>query len=181
MKRFLLSGSCLILFLLIAAGYYQPVKADTSLDNYTIYRSGYQVVIKENRAEVELSFKAIIHTDKWTEINLVPLRVPLIFKKLPSRVIASQDNRSRKLLFKKKGTYEIKGQMVIDIAAAEKIKKISLPILPSTFSRMEVMIPETDLGVIVFPQSVWRQKSLKRKTVLTIVPPSTDELIISWG
>ncbi|MEK7450300.1 MAG: hypothetical protein AAB019_12560 [Planctomycetota bacterium] len=158
-------------------------ETNLSLTGYTVTKSSYNINVKDNLTEAAASFSLDIsvHNDQWCEIRIASLHYQVSLSKLPAETILTKDNRYHKLIFRKAGQYRLEGAISLAVNQEDILHKLTIPIVPATFSSVEVAIPNTNLGIIIQPDSSYEKKEKGKSTLITFSLPLTDETTVIWG
>ncbi|MFA5793602.1 MAG: hypothetical protein WC980_00830 [Candidatus Brocadiia bacterium] len=150
-------------------------------ENYIISQAKYDIEINQSKAKISLELNVNILQDKWSSIKISPASAETSLLTSSADITLINDRNDNKLLFKKKGEYAVRCQVSIPIESAAPLKRISIPVLESTFSKLKIEIPEANIGVIVSPEVAYEQKDYRNSTLIIINSPAAEELSISWG
>ncbi|MDI6788999.1 MAG: hypothetical protein QME51_11565, partial [Planctomycetota bacterium] len=170
-------GSIGLFFLLFIATTFAQETEDI-----IVSEANYKIAVKDNEAQVNLTLNVTHYQDKISQITLCPLNIPVTGSKIPKDVLLISDSKSYKLLFSKSGSFQIEISFAIPLFADNKIQQILFPLVNATLPKIEIKIPQTNLGIMTVPESLYSKRESAGYTILNITPADTSgEFMVLWG
>ncbi|MFH1231511.1 MAG: hypothetical protein V1709_08465 [Planctomycetota bacterium] len=164
------------LFIPAVSSYAQESNTDIIIPDAT-----YKIAVKDKQADVSFSLNVYNYQNKLSDIAICPVNLALTINKIPKDVFLIDNPQYHKLIFSKQGTFQVEGVFTVPININNEIKKISLPLVCAAVPKIDLTIPDVDIGVIILPESFYTKKESGRKTILSITPSVKDEITVLWG
>ena len=151
---------------------------------YAIYQSEYEVKVEEEIAFVKAKVNFEVFKTGWVKIPLAASSVGLkeaSLNRKPSFVI--REGNDYVLVVSKPGVYNLDLEFFTKVSREREHGpgSLSLRVLPSPISLLDVEMEETEVEIFVEPSIKIEAEKSAKKTFATVVLPFTEQVTVRWS